>query len=113
MDTDDWDCEAWKREVRDPATAHNEGDRVIRRGKATAAYNIACIPTGYAWRVEYDRGDAGFGGTSWHGPCTTRAEALESALRILRYSMRGTDVEELLAGDGCLFGFMEPTPANA
>lgn len=82
----------WEDEVRDPATQAAEPAVRFRAAKTTASYELAPIPSGWAWRAEYALPGGSCGGSPWRGPYATRQEAIADACRYLIHGIHRTSL---------------------
>lgn len=119
----------WINNVRDPANANSEGERLLQsaNGKATASYEIAPLPDG-RWairmRCDYHCGCCMGRGSSW-ATYDSREACIDYFLKIARnhfgQELQGINCTEVqqqarrqmndLLSDG-LFGFIEPEPTE-
>lgn len=121
-----WDFRRWKRYVRDPANADNEGTRTISVRKAFFSYRIARVRVG--WTVQMDAGYlcgnmASFG-TPWCTPLGSRDDAVSEAIaRAERHfggvrpeshaqEMAQSEMLERLRSMRGIFGLNEPAPSQ-
>ena len=85
------DIQLWERTVRDPAENAIVRKTVeFRHGKAHAAYDLAAIPGGWAFKYWYTFTDGAGGFTPWR-TAPTLAQAVVAALEHLHRKCRNQD----------------------
>lgn len=88
--------ERWQRDVCAPAEAAAEPREVRTISGEKASWQVAPIPSGWAFRYSAWKADGSGGSSSWQ-PAATREEALERALRNIVRILSFNEGSKLLA----------------